>query len=180
MKKNVLVFGLISGLFITTMMIYTTSKCYTNQEFKSNDVVGYAAMLAAFSFIFVGIKNQRDKYNGGVITFGKAFKAGFYITLIASSMYVGVWLIDYYIFIPDFLEKYIPHVLKEASASGASQAELSKKAEEMAEFKEMYQNPAFVIIVSYIEVLPIGLIISLISALILKRKSKDHTTAVAN
>ena len=180
MKKNVIVFGLISGVIITTMMVNIASMCYTNPDMKSNDVVGYAAMIAAFSFIFIGIRNYRDKYNSGVITFGKAFKTGFYITLIASSMYVAVWLVDYYVFMPDFLEKYIPHMLREASADGASQTELKDKAAELAEFKEMYQNPAFVVIITFLEVLPVGLIVSLISALILKRKSKDHATATAS
>jgi len=137
---------------------------------KSNDVLGYAAMVAAFSFIFIGIRNYRNRYNGGVITFGKAFKTGLYITLTASTIYVAVWLVDYYLFIPDFLDKYVPHVLKELKAGGATEPELAEKATEMADFKEMYKNPLFVVLITYMEVFPVGLIISLISALILKRK----------
>ena len=171
MKKNVWVFGSIIGIIFACFMVYATSQCYTNPDFESNDVVGYAGMIAVFSFIFIGIKNYRDKYNGGVISFGKAFKTGFYITLIASTIYVSVWLIDYYIFIPDFLDKYIPHVLKEASRKGASPVELQDKAAEMAKFKEMYKNPLFVILASFAEVFPLGLIIALISALVLKRKA---------
>ena len=152
-------------------MVYATSQCYTNPDFESNDVVGYAGMIAVFSFVFIGIKNYRDKYNGGVISFGKAFKTGFYITLIASTIYVSVWLIDYYLFIPDFLDKYIPHVLKEASRKGATQIELQDKAAEMAKFKEMYKNPLFVMLASFAEVFPLGLVIALISALVLKRKA---------
>ncbi|HKZ36681.1 MAG TPA: DUF4199 domain-containing protein, partial [Chryseolinea sp.] len=106
MKKNVWVFGIITGLIISSFMLYAAMECYTNPDMETNDVVGYAGMIAVFSLIFVGVKNYRDKYNGGVITFGKAFKTGLYITLIASSMYVLVWLIDYYVFIPDFLDKY--------------------------------------------------------------------------
>lgn len=170
MKKNVLVFGLISGGIITLFMIFATVACYSNPNFKSNDVIGYAGMIAAFSFIFLGIKNYRDKFNNGVITFGKAFKTGLYITLVASTMYVGVWLIEYYLFIPDFMDKYILHVLNEAKANGAGAAEINKKAEEMAGFKEMYKNPLFVILISYAEVVPIGVVISVIGGLVLKRK----------
>jgi hypothetical protein len=170
MKRNVWIFGTVIGVIFCFFMIYSTQQCYTNPDWESNDVVGYAGMIAVFSFIFIGIKNYRDKFSGRTITFGKAFKTGFYITLIASTIYVGVWLIDYYIFIPDFLDKYIPHVLKEASRGGATQAELAAKAEEMEKFKEMYKNPLFVILASYAEIFPLGLVITLISALILKKK----------
>ena len=177
MKKTIWVFGSISGLIITMMMIYATVECYTNPDMQANDVVGYAAMIAAFAFVFVGIKNYRDKYNGGVITFGKAFKIGALITLVASGMYVVVWLIDYYIFMPDFMDKYIPHVLKEAGRNGASAAELQEKATEMENFKEMYQNPLFVIVITFLEIFPVGLIVTLISALFLKRNAAPVTTA---
>ncbi|MBA4055380.1 MAG: DUF4199 domain-containing protein [Marivirga sp.] len=170
MKKNVIVFGLISGLFITSMMVYTAAECYSNPEFRGNDVLGYAGMIAAFSFIFIGIRNYRNKYKNGLITFGEAFKTGLYISLIASTMYVVVWLIDYYIFIPGFLDQYINHVLYEARLTGSSQVELDQKAQEMADFKELYKNPLFVVLVTFAEVFPIGLVISAISALILRRK----------
>jgi hypothetical protein len=173
MKKNVLVFGSISGSIITAMMLYAAWMCNTNPKFESNDVLGYAGMIAAFAFIFVGIRNYRDKYNGGAITFGKAFKTGAYISLVASTMYVLVWLIDYYIFIPGFIDQYTTHVLYQAGVDGASQSELDQKAAEMADFKELYKNPVFVILITYSEVLPLGLIISLISALFLKKKIKS-------
>lgn len=178
MKKNVWVFGSIAGLIFSSYMVYATRECYTNPDMKTNDVVGYAGMIAVFSLVFVGIKNYRDKYNNGIISFGQAFKTGLYITTIASSMYVAVWLIEYYVFIPDFLDKYIPHVLKEAGRKGATPAELKEKAAEMANFKAMYQNPFFVIVSSFLEIFPVGLIVALISALILKRKSKDGAQVV--
>jgi|GEM_PF-33728 len=177
MKKNVLVFGLIAGFIITTMMIVSVAMCYNREDFEGNVVVGYAAMLLAFSLIFIGVRNFRNKYNNGVISFGKAFKIGLYITLIASTMYVVVWLIDYYLFIPDFMDKYTAHVLRQAENDGAGAAELAKKAEEMAKFREMYTSPVMVVLLTYAEVLPIGLVISLISAAILRRR--PGSTAVA-
>jgi hypothetical protein len=73
------------------------------------------------------------------------------------------------------MDKYCTHVLKETKASGASQIEIDKKTTEMASFKELYKNPLFVVLITYIEILPIGLIISLIGALILKRKEPKKT-----
>ncbi len=171
MKRIVIVFGLIAGLIVTGMMVYSAANCYRNADFKSNEIAGYTAMIVAFAFIFVGVKNFRDKYQHGVISFGKAFRIGLYITLIASTIYVIVWLIEYYLFYPDFMDKYCTHVLNESKAAGLSQPELDKKAKEMANFKEWYKNPLFVVLMTYLEIVPVGLVISLISALVLKRKT---------
>jgi hypothetical protein len=131
---------------------------------------GYTLMLLAFSLIFVGTKITRDKYNGGVISFGKAFRVGLYITLIASTVYVAVWLIDYYVFIPDFADKYGARLLATMKASGASQAEIAKQTAANASFSQMYKNPVFIVLLTYIEILPVGLLVSLISAWVLKRR----------
>ena len=74
-------------------------------------------------------------------------------------------LFYYYLFVPDFLDKYIPHVLKGVAAS-----DLPAKTKEMENFKNMYKSPFFVILITYSEVLPVGLIVAFISALILKKK----------
>jgi amino acid transporter len=177
MKRNVLVFGLIAGLIVSAFMICSTLLCYNNEGFQANEVVGYGGMLVAFSFIFVGIKNYRDKYNNGAISFGKAFKAGLYMTLVASSLYVLVWLAEYYLFIPDFMDKYCTHTINNIKASGATQLELEQKTTQFNNMREMYKSPVWVILFTYMEILPIGLIASLVSALILKRKPKPVHTA---
>lgn len=170
MKKIIIVCGLIGGLIVSAMMVTSAGMCYSSGSFDTGMVLGYTSMILAFSLVFVGIKNYRDKYNEGMISFGKAFRIGLYITLIASSIYVLAWLIDYYFFIPDFMDKYASHMLEKIKSSGAAQLEIDKQAKEMAGYKEMYKNPLFVILLTYAEILPVGLIITLISALILKRK----------
>ena len=170
MKKNILIFGSIVGLLLTANMIVMTIKCTNNPEFESNDVLGYSAMIIVFSFIFFGIKNFRDKQNNGVITFGQAFKMGFLMSLLASTIYVVVWLVHYNVFVPEFIDKYTHHVLYMGKLKGLTETELASKANEMAEFKEMYKNPLFVILLTYAEVLPLSTIVALISAVILRRK----------
>lgn len=170
MKKNILLFGSISGIIITTIGIVTATICNNNPEYESNDVLGYAAIIVAFSLIFFGIKNFRDRQNNGSITFAQAFKAGFLMALVASTMYVAIWLFYYYIFIPGFFDQYVQHILYEAKLKGLTEGEIAEKAKEMAEYKELYKNPLFVILLSYTEVLPIATVIALISAFILRRK----------
>jgi ethanolamine transporter EutH len=170
MKKNVIVFGLIAGLIVSTLMVLSMARCYSDPNLEHSMLIGYASMVLAFSFIFVGIKNYRDKYNDGLITFGKAFKIGALISLVASTIYVIVWLIDYYVFMPDFMDRYVAQVLREAKAGGASAAELAKKTTELVSSQEMYKNPIMVVLFTYMEILPVGILISLVAALILKRK----------
>lgn len=174
MKKNILIFGLVLGVILCGNMFYMVNQCYTNPDFKGNDVIGYAAMVVIFSLIFFGIRNYRNKELSGVISFGKAFKTGVFIALTGATTYVVVWLLYYYLFVPDFLDAYIPHVLKEIPQHDT--AALEAKTKEMADFKEMYQNPLFVILITYSEVLPVGLIVALISSLVLKKKAVGEKT----
>jgi hypothetical protein len=173
MKRNILIYGLILGTVICINMIYMVNLCYTNPDFESNDVLGYAAMVVIFSLIFFGIRNYRNKQNNGVITFGRALKMGTLIALIGSTMYVGVWLIYYYNFVPDYLDVYIPHCLNDAAKNGATASELAEKTEDMKQLKEMYKSPFFVVLISYAEVFPVGFVVALISALLLKRRQRD-------
>jgi hypothetical protein len=171
MKKLVLVYGIIAGLIVTGMMAFSTGYFCARGDFEGGMIYGYSAMIIAFSMIFVGVRSFRDKHNGGTINFGKAFKIGFFISLIASTIYVIGWLINYYFFMPDFMDKYAAVMLSKAKASGISADELAKKTADMTRMKEWYKNPLFVILMTYVEILPVALVVTLISALILKRST---------
>ncbi|MFM6924017.1 MAG: DUF4199 domain-containing protein [Ferruginibacter sp.] len=173
MKKIVIVNGVIGGLITAGMFLVTMGLYHKNGNFDGGMWVGYASMLLAFSLIFVAIIRFRDKYNGGTISFGKAFRIGLYITLIASTIYVLTWLVDYYVFIPDFAEKYAAAAIDKMKATGASAEKIAATAKEMDSFKELYKNPIMVILFTYLEILPVGLLLSLVAALVLKRKPKQ-------
>jgi hypothetical protein len=177
MKKIVLVYGIIAGLIVTGMMAFSTGYYCAKGDFEGGMIYGYSAMILACSMIFVGIKSFRDKHNGGIIRFGKAFKVGLFISLVASTIYVVGWLINYYFFIPDFMDKYAAAMLDKAKASGISAEKLAKETAKMAQMKEWYKNPLFVILMTYVEILPVALIITLISALILKRNTSKQVQA---
>lgn len=177
MNRIILICGLISGVVVSAFMVSTVSMCYKMEDFEGNMLLGYSAMLLSFSMIFVGVKNYRDKYNHGMVTFGKAFKIGLFITLIASTVYVIVWLIDYYLFVPDFMDKYVAHMMRQAQNDGATAAELSEKAKELDGYKDLYRSPLMVILLTYAEVLPIGLAVSLISAWILRKTGAQPEAA---
>ena len=169
MRKIVIVFGLIAGA-IPTLWFQFSKMLGSAHDFENGIYYGYASMILAFSLIFVAVKNYRDKENGGVISFGKAFRIGLYITLIASVVYVIVWLIDYFYFESDYLQKYGEYMIEKMKTENASQTAIDAKLAEMKEFEKMYQNPFFNALITFSEIFPVGLIISLICALILKRK----------
>lgn len=180
MKKNILVFGGISGLVvgILSMILLLFSKA-TGDHGGSALFLGYLVMVIAFSFIFVGVRNYRDKYNEGTISFGKAFTVGLGITVVASTIYVLFWLVDFYVFIPDFMDKYAAAQIKRVTESGVSQAVLDKKIAEINNMKALYRNPVFVILYTYLEILPVGIVISLLTAFIQKRRRPRAGVAVA-
>ena len=183
MKKNIIIYGLIAGFVVSSPMLFTMnylSHCKGNIDYGTSMLIGYASMLIAFSLVFVGIRNYRDKYNLGAISFGKAFKIGIMMVLITSTIYVAAWLIDYFYFIPDFMEKYSAHALDKLKASGASPQEIDKKMKEMADFAIMYKNPFFNAMMTYMEILPVGLIVTLISSLLLKKKNVAEKAEIQN
>jgi hypothetical protein len=173
MKKNILVCGLIGGIVAASWGVVNEGMLSDSLSLNTRMLLGYTTMILAFSLIFVAVKNYRDNYNSGIITFWQALKIGLLITLIASTVYVIVWMIDYSYFVPDFGEKYQAQVLAELKASGASPEVIQKQAAEMAVTMEKYKtSPMFRVMFTYLEIVPVGIVMSLIAALILKNKFK--------
>ena len=156
--------GLFGSIIVSALLVFVTMYMRANPEKEVSMMIGFAVMILAFFFVAMGIKQQRDA-NNGLITFGKAFMIGLWITLIISTIYVFVWLIILYNFFPNFAEHYTDMAIEKASPE-----EVAKVTEEMNSFKEMYKNPIMVILFTYIEILPLGIVFSLVSALILKKK----------
>ena len=175
MKKIIITYGLISGLICMTFMIVSTILFKECDNSTQSMIIGFLGMFIAFIFVFVGIKNYRDKQNGGVITFGNAFKIGFFIALIASCIYTLVWMIEFHFFMPDFMEKYATKAIEDYKSSGLSGTELNAKITEMETMKESYKNPFMRIFYTLMEILPIGIFISLIAALVMMRRNPKVT-----
>lgn len=177
MKRLVLIYGAIAGVIVSAWMVGSIAAGAEHMDSNWGMILGFTAMIIGFSFIFVAIKKYREHYGNGGITFGKAFKIGLLIALIGSTIYVAAWMVDYYFFIPDFMEKYAAQYLENMKADGATAAEISKAAADMEWYREMYKNPVFVALLTYTEILPLGLVISLIAAAILQRKPQTPMTA---
>ncbi len=178
MKKIVLTFGLISGA-IAALMMFVTIPLVGRLSYESLTVLGYTTFVACFLMVFFGIRSYRDNVGGGTITFGKAFKVGILIALISCAIYVISWEIVYHNFLPDFLEKYTSYLIDEMRAKGATQEQLNLQMQENAQFIQWYKNPLIRYGFTFIEAFPVGLLITLISALILRRKTPKGNLAEA-
>ncbi len=173
MKKIVLTFGLISGA-ISSLMMLLTLPFVDRISFDKMELIGYTTIVVSFLMVFFGIRSYRENVGGGRITFGKAFKVGILITLITCAFYVITWEVIYFTIAPDFVDKYAAHVIEKARASGATEETLNAQIEQMETFKKWYANPFVNVAFTLMEPLPIGLLISLISAAILRRKEPKH------
>ena len=174
MKKTVLTFGIISGVIVTILMSITT--VFADRiGFDRAVIVGYTSMLVAFLLVFFGIKSYRDNIGGGEITFGRAFTVGILITLITCVFYVVSWQILYYTFLHDFPEKYGNHLIEKARASGATPEQIAQQLKEVQDMKALLDNPILAPLVIFIsEPLPVGLVMTLISAAILRKRRRKQ------
>ena len=171
MTRVVLIFGLLAGAVLAVMMVVQVG-FIDEIGFDRGEIIGYTTMVVAFLMVFFGIRSYRDTLYGGTISFGKAVGVGLLITLVASLCYVITWEVIFYWFAPDFIEKYSAYMVEKAREAGATEQELAAKAAEWARYREMYKNPLINAGMTLIEVFPVGLVVTLISAAILRRDKK--------
>jgi hypothetical protein len=178
MKNVVLRFGLMSGFILLALSAMMMPLCLNGTlDLDHSEILGYSAMVLAFLMVFFGVRSYRDNMGGGSITFGKAFQVGILITLITCAMYVIAWEIAYFNFFPDFLDKFNAHVLDKMRAAGESEAAIREQAAQLATMAKYYDNILFNIGITFMEVFPVGLIVTLVTAAILRRKPDQAAPA---
>lgn len=173
MRKTVLTFGLISGAILSVMMLATLPF----HDAIGNDaglVIGYTTMVLAFLLIYFGVRSYRDNVAGGRVGFMKALGVGALIALVASACYVATWEAVYFGGKSDYIEKYQAREVEKMRSSGASEAQIATKQEEMRKFAEMYRNPVFNVALTFLEPLPVAIVFALVSAGILSRRRKNE------
>jgi hypothetical protein len=171
MKKIVLTFGLISGGIMSAMMLVTLP-FQDAIGFDRGAIVGYTSMVLAFLLIYFGVRSYRDNIAGGTVRFGRAFAVGALIAVVASLCYVATWEVIYFKLAPDFMTKYQAHMLEKARANGENAEAIARKKADMDKFGELYKNPAINAAITFLEPLPVALIVSLVSAGVLSRRKK--------
>jgi hypothetical protein len=163
MKKIILVYGLIAGTIVGSMF-FITMPLYEKGilTMENGELVGYSTMIVALSLIFFGIKSYRDNHLEGSITFGKALKVGLLITLIASFIYAVTWEVIYNT-MTDFVTQMGDKYFEKLRAEGTTQSKID-------EYAAMYANPIIRFSMTLMEIAPLGILISLLSAGLLRMK----------
>lgn len=171
MKKIILIYGLIAGAIVSVMMIITMplyNSGVLNHE--NGEFTGYTTMVIALSVIFFGVKSYRDKQPDRTVTFWKALQIGLLITLVAGSMYALTWEYLWPRIGSEYMQKFMAQHAIELKADGTSDAEIRKSVDDMASFMELYKNPLVRIPITIMEILPVGVVLSLITAALFRRK----------
>jgi uncharacterized protein DUF4199 len=168
MKKIVLTFGLISGA-ISSLLMLATMPFIDRIGFDKGLFVGYTLIVASFLPVYFGVRSYRE-VSGGTMTFGRGFAVGLLITLISCAFYVVTWEFIYFNLMPDFAEKYAAYAVERVRASGGTQQAIDTTMKQMEDFKRMYANPLMNMAMTFTEPFPIGLLVTVISAAVLRKR----------
>ena len=163
MRKIILTYGLIAGVIVSVM-----NRGILN--FDNGEIVGYTTIVISLSMVFFGIKSCRDYHFKGSISFWQGIKIGLLITLIASVMYALTWEFSLSTLAPDFSDKMWQHYIDNAKKESQNEAELNAAVQQVETWKEWYKNPLLRFALMLMEIVPVGIIITIISAAILRKK----------
>lgn len=171
MKRTIITHGIIAGLITAVYMLITMPLfVHGTVDMKHGIWIGYAGMLIALSLVFFGVKSYRNNFREGTISFGRGFLIGLEITLIASLFYGLAWEIVYARSGDWFMEQMSSSELNKLKSDGATDAELLEAKQKADDFEVLYQNPLVRFGMTLMEIFPVGLLISLITAAILRGK----------
>ena len=177
MRKVVLTFGLLGGAVMSSVQL--GSLPFTDEIGDKGVLLGYTAMVMAFLMVYFGVRSYRDQVLGGRISFGRALLVGGLISLVASACYVATWEFIYFQldYGAEFTAQYARMTLDRLRESGASEARLAAAAQEMAAFAAKYDRPLYNTAITLLEPLPVGLLFTLASALMLSRVARQPARA---
>lgn len=167
MSRTILIFGAIAGLIVAVPMCLLVANAEPGSAATSH-FTGYLVMVLALSLIFFGVKRLRDRELGGAIRFVPALLAGLGISAVAGVIYVIGWEITLAVTDFAFIDSYSTAAVDAARAKGASAADIEALIVQMGEFRQQYANPFFRMPITFIEIFPVGVLISLISAALLR------------
>jgi hypothetical protein len=168
MLRFILSYGAVAGLLVGAPLSAVTLLMSGQAMMQYGMLVGYLIMLIGLSAVFFAIKRHRDIDLGGVIKFWPALALGLGVSGVAGVIYVIAWDASCAIAHADFAGAYAKAMIAEQQAKGVSGAPLERFKTEMAQFKIQYANPLYRWAMTFAEIFPVGVIVSLVSAGLLR------------
>ena len=180
MKKPIIIYGVIAGAIVSAMMLITMPMYNSGTLDHSNgELTGYTTMVIALSMIFFAIKSCRDNQSGGTITFWKGVQIGMLVTLIAALMYAITWEYLYADFGDEHMTKMKEHYMNDIKTSGKSAVEIQEASDDILGIMQLYKNPLIRFLMTIMEILPVGIIITVLASALLRKKEFLPTTEPA-
>lgn len=167
MSRTILTYGLISGVIIL-LGILATIVFNPGGHAHGSVWLGYLIMLIGLSAILMAVKSHRDKALGGVIKFWPAFLIGLGVAIVATIAYAAVWEVYLALTHYRFMDDYTASMLAQKRAAGVSGAEYAQLVAQMDEMKRSYANPLFRVPMTMAEIAPVGLLVALVSAALVR------------
>lgn len=171
MKKIILRYGILSVLAMVLVFGTTFFIFRNNENFDIQEVIGYTAIVLSLLFVFFAIKQWRDQHNNGVLSFGRGLGIGTLVTLFPSVAFGAYSYLEVNYIDPGFNDRYYSHYIEKVKQTTPPE-KLQAALDELASSKEMFTNPFFQFFAMFLTVFVIGVIISVISSLILRRQPK--------
>ena len=172
MKETVLRYGfyaILAILILTAIHVFVLMPPAIS--YAAAEVVGYLTMTLSMVFVFFGIKHYRDQVNNGSLSFGEGLKIGLLIALGPAVFFSLFDLLYVKVINPGWTDEYYGHYVQEATKSTPA-SELPDKLKQIKDQREFFDNPVMLFLVMFVTVFIIGLIVSTISALTLRRQRK--------
>lgn len=161
-------YGIAAGLIIGIPMMWRMISAKPGEVPVVGMLLTYLVMIVALTAVFLGIKAYRDKMLGGVIRFLPALGVGLGISAVASILYALAWEVSSAYSSFDFVAFYKAYMVEAAQASGGTPAEVNQAIANAEAFEKMYRNPLYRVPMVFVEMFPVGVLISLISAALLR------------
>jgi hypothetical protein len=164
-------YGLIAGLILTGMVVTMMLMIGETSNFERGESVRYLFIVSAFSMIYLGIRQYRDKKLGGTISFNIAFRTGLLITIIASTCYAIAWLVYFNFIDESFTERYTTFMIDKIKTGDKTPEEIENEIKLFTVNMADYKKPGVMGLYTFLEIFPIGLVISILCGMLMKRKS---------
>lgn len=168
MNPTILKFGVFSGLAGAVLFlgpfVIDPEISFDSESMARGEIIGYSAMFLSMTLVFFGVR-ARGKEVEGPYSFMEALKTGLLITVVSVAVFYLGNVLLYEVIHPDFLETFFDGYREYSIETGAS-------AEEIAQLnasEKMFTNGYLYGLLMASSTLLMGLVISLISALLLKR-----------
>lgn len=166
MARIIIIYGLIGGLIIIAGIIGAI--VIGGDQPHGSVWLGYLIMLLGMATVFMGVKQHRDQAGGGVIRFFPALGVGLGISLIASLAYVLVWEAYLAATNYEFMAQYTAAMLEARRAEGLSGEAYRQLETQMNQMVVQYRSPWFRMPLTFAEIFPVGLLVSIVSAALLR------------